>query len=303
MLYYKRTLLFIFILLFNQLTSVVLARETIANVASKTSVANTDAISEKPKLQHAKLYQEHIDLSRYWVSEKLDGVRGYYNGKQLITRQGKRLNPPSWFTAHWPKTVLDGELWSKRDDFDFISGCVRRKKADLCWRKLKLMVFDLPQSTENFTGRINQLKVIIQQSASPYLAMIKQEKIASKTALYNKLDLVIANKGEGLMLHNGDAFYQHGRNSNILKLKKYQDAEAIVLEHISGKGKYQHMLGALKVKTLDDKAIIFHIGTGFSDQQRQQPPDIGSIITYKYLGKTKRGIPRFASFVRISPSE
>ena len=88
--------------------------------------------------------------------------------------------------------------------------------------------------------------------------------------------------------------------TSLMKLKRYQDAEAIVLDHIEGKGKYKNMLGALLVKTTS--GIVFKIGSGFSDQQRRVPPKIGAQITYKFVGKTLRGVPRFASFLRIKPS-
>jgi len=99
------------------------------------------------------------------------------------------------------------------------------------------------------------------------------------------------------MLHHQDSFYKSGRNKSLMKLKKYADAEAIVIKHITGKGKYKTMLGSILVKT--KSGIQFKIGSGFTDEQRKHPPPIGSTITYKFIGKTQRGVPRFASFMRI----
>jgi DNA ligase-1 len=82
-----------------------------------------------------------------------------------------------------------------------------------------------------------------------------------------------------------------------LKLKTYEDAEAVVIAHLPGKGKYQGMMGALLVEMPDQRR--FKIGTGFSDAQRADPPPIGSTITYKYFGKTSTQLPRFASFLRV----
>lgn len=264
-----------------------------------TSSIALDTAKKTLYLQHAQHYHNNITLSDYWVSEKLDGVRGYWDGNNLYTRQGIKLHPPTLFTAQWPNIVMEGELWSKRNDFDNISGCVRKKIADNCWLTLKLMLFDLPNSDAIFSQRIDQMKDIITHTQSPYLAMIEQKQLQTKASLYQLLDNVIREKGEGLMLHNGSAFYQRGRSNNILKLKKHYDAEAIVLAHIAGKGKYQGMMGSLKVQLMDKSGIIFNIGTGFSDEERKKPPAIGSIITFKYIGKTQRGVPRFASFLRI----
>ncbi|MGB1263323.1 MAG: DNA ligase [Cognaticolwellia sp.] len=253
---------------------------------------------QKPPLQLATKYQRYTAVEDYWLSEKLDGVRGYWTGTKLLTRSGNVLSPPPWFTQHWPKIAMDGELWSERGQFEQISGCIRRKTSnDKCWKNLRLMIFDLPDHKGNFTERITGMKQIIAANKSPHLAMIAQQRVNSKADLYTRLNQVIDDKGEGLMLHLASGVYQSGRSKHLLKLKKHQDAEAIVIAHLPGKGKFRGLLGAIKVKT--PEGITFKIGSGFSDQERKQPPKIGSTITYKYIGKTQRGVPRFASFLRI----
>jgi len=57
------------------------------------------------------------------------------------------------------------------------------------------------------------------------------------------------------------------------------------------------MLGSLMVET--PEGLRFRIGSGFTDPQRRSPPPIGAIITYRYNGKTEKGIPRFARFLRV----
>jgi DNA ligase-1 len=255
-------------------------------------------IAQNIPIQHAVTMRESIKVNNYWVSEKLDGIRGYWNGKQLYTRNGNLIKTPKWFTKGWPNTPFEGELWSKRSEFESISSCVLRHKIiDNCWQNLRLMIFDLPNHEGNFTDRIIAMRKLIQDAHSPYLRMIKQIKFASSNELYKHLDFIVINNGEGLMLHHKDSLYKQGRNKQLMKLKKYQDAEAVVIKHISGKGKYTNMLGSLLVETKD--GIQFKIGSGFSDEQRKYPPPINSTVTYRYIGKTKRGVPRFASFMRI----
>lgn len=252
----------------------------------------------KPPLQLATNYYNSIDINAYWVSEKLDGVRGYWTGEKLFTRSGNDLNPPKWFVEGWPKIAMGGELWSGRGQFEQISACVRRKKSNkLCWKNLKLMIFDLPHQPGDFTHRISFMKFLIQKSSSEHLFMIEQKKVTSNASLTQWLTKVVNDNGEGLMLHLASANYHKGRTKNLLKLKQHQDAEAVVIAHLPGKGKYRGLLGAIRVKTPD--GIVFKIGSGFSDLQRKHPPKIGSVITYKYIGKTQRGVPRFASFLRI----
>jgi len=273
--------------------------ETTAKSEHKTNtIGDKNTAQAKPKLQLARNYRKDIKIAHYWVSEKLDGVRGYWNGQNLFTRSGNALSPPHWFTKDWPDTVMDGELWSARGEFEQISACVRTTNSDgKCWKKLKLMIFDLPQQTVNFIERITLMEELVMITHSPYLKMIEQQKLDDNISLYKLLNNVVDGNGEGLMLHLESAHYQSGRSKNILKLKIHQDAEAKVIAHMPGKGKYKGLLGAIKVQT--PEGIVFKIGSGFSDKERQQPPKIGSLITYKYIGKTQRGVPRFASFLRI----
>ena len=131
--------------------------------------------------------------------------------------------------------------------------------------------------------------------------LIKQFKVSGHADLMNELDRVTKQGGEGLMLHLGSSLYHGRRDDDLLKLKQYFDAEAKVIEHYPGKGKYKGLLGAMLVETLGSarEKIRFRIGTGFSDEERSIPPPIGTIITYKYFGITKSGLPKFPSFIRI----
>lgn len=248
-----------------------------------------------PAIQLASQYNLEHNISQYWISEKLDGVRGYWNGYQLFTKNGNPINAPQWFFKHWPKYPIDGELWIDRNKFEQVLSCVSKSTATPCWQNVKFMMFDLPKSTLNFTDRVEQMKQLVNQVKSPYLKVVHQFRLLTLADLDEKLADIVNQKGEGLMLHYEKAFYTVGKSQNIMKLKPYQEAQAIVLKHLKGKGKYKQMLGALQVKTTE--GIIFKIGTGFSDNDRRNPPAIGSIITFKYIGKTQRGVPKFASFL------
>ena len=94
-----------------------------------------------------------------------------------------------------------------------------------------------------------------------------------------------------------DAPYSTGRSDVLLKLKAARDAEATVVAHLPGKGKYQGLLGALEVKT--PSGVLFKLGSGLSDAERRAPPPIGAQVTYTYRDLTKNGVPRFATFVRV----
>ena len=254
-----------------------------------------------PKIQLATLYHQDIIVQDYWISEKLDGVRAYWDGKNLISRQGNIFNCPAWFSQAFPDTPLDGELWIDRQQFAQVSSIVRQKKAsDKDWQKITFMIFDLPRSPKIFSKRIQQMKEIVNSSASPYLQMIKQQKRDDNAQLQQLLESVLSKGGEGLMLHKGNAYYQTKRSKDLMKLKRYQDAEAIVLQHLPGKGRNSGRLGSILVET--PEGVTFKIGSGFSDKERENPPAIGTTITYQFIGKTKNGVPRFASFMHIRKS-
>ena len=263
------------------------------------SLAIQTAVADPvPRLALAKVYQQTENIDQYWVSEKLDGVRAYWDGKKLISRQGNVYHAPEWFTKDFPVQPLDGELWIKRSTFEQLISTVRKNKpVDSEWQQVKYMIFDLPGSGSNFTERLTELQQLLDDHDNPYLQLIKQYRLADHDELQEKLKSVIKAGGEGLMLHRGDSIYMAGRTSDILKVKTFQDAEAIVIAHLPGKGKYEGMLGAIRVETPDGKQ--FKIGTGFKDKDRENPPAIGSQITYKYFGLTRKGTPKFASFLRI----
>ncbi len=239
-----------------------------------------------------------INPAGYLVSEKLDGVRALWDGTTLRFRSGRIVPAPKWFTARLPATPLDGELWMARRKFDALSGTVRKTQPVATeWRLVTYMVFELPQGSGTFESRAEQLRGIVQAAAWPQLQAVEQFRVASPVALQARLKAVVAAGGEGLMLHKADAPVATGRSDVLLKLKAVQDAEAVVVAHVPGKGKYAGQLGALDVKT--DSGQRFRLGTGFTDAQRKAPPAIGSTVTYTYRDTTPGGKPRFASFLRV----
>lgn len=254
---------------------------------------------EPPPLALANVYDGNagIDLADYWVSEKLDGVRGYWDGKRLLTRSGNVIPAPAWFTTGWPDETLDGELWAGRGRFAHASATVRTQTPDDdAWRQMRFMAFDLPGHGGPFDRRLAALEALVASVPIPWLRAVRQFRIADHAALEAMLDEVVARGGEGLMLHRGSARYRVGRSDDLLKYKRYQDAEARVVAYLPGNGKYEGMLGALLVERPD--GLRFRIGTGFTDEQRRCPPPIGSWVTYAYNGFTVSGIPRFARFIR-----
>lgn len=249
--------------------------------------------NELPQLMLLENYT-HQNVQGWVMSEKLDGVRGYWDGKQLFTRQNKILMPPHYFTKGFPPFAVDGELFSERNQFEFISSVVRSQK-DKGWEKLKLYVFDVPHAQGNLFQRLAVLEKFLLENPTPYIEVITQIPIQDKQQVKVFLQQVEEMQGEGLVLRNPNAPYQSGRNSQILKLKTILDEECTVIEHHQGKGQYENKLGAI---TCENHRGKFKIGSGFSLEERIHPIPIGAVITYKYRGLTKNGLPRFATYWR-----
>lgn len=256
----------------------------------------------KPALMLANVYHQGIKLNEYWVSEKYDGVRAIWNGEQLVSRGGNIYHAPKWFIHNFPKQKLDGELWIERQSFELVISTVRDNTPNNnAWKQIKFMVFDMPELATSFDDRLKTLQEVIEDSNISWLKSVKQWKVASHGILMAELKEITKAGAEGLMLHKGASFYKGKRSGDLLKVKLYEDAEAKVIEHIEGKGKYTNMMGAIIVEMPD--STRFKIGSGFSDNERRNPPAIGKIISYQYRGKTKNGIPRFATFLRIRNKE
>ena len=251
--------------------------------------------AEAPQLMLPKVYKPGMPLDGYWVSEKYDGVRGYWDGKQLWTRGGQSITPPAWFTAGWPAAPMDGEIWAGRGAFASAVSTVRQQvPSDAAWRHMQFMVFDLPAHGGIFDLRIAALQEL---KLPRWVQPVKQSRIASQAALQALLRKTVQDGGEGLVLHRGESLYVGQRSDDLLKFKPFDDAEARVVGHIEGQGKYKGLLGALLVETPEGQR--FKLGTGLTDAQRREPPAVGTWVTYRFRDLNPSGIPRFASFLRL----
>jgi DNA ligase 1 len=255
---------------------------------------------DAPSLMLANVYRPGVPLRDYWLSEKYDGLRGFWDGQRLLTRGGEVIAAPAWFTAGWPAVPMDGELWSGRGRFEETLSTVRRHTSnDEAWRRVRFMVFDLPTHRGRFTERIHACVKLVQQLNQAWVQAVPQERVASHAELMVRLDRLVKAGGEGLMLHRGDSFYRAERTDDLLKVKTHEDAEARVLQHLPGHGRHTGRMGALLVET--PEGVRFRLGTGFTDAQRDHPPAVGEWVTYRFRGINQSGVPRFASFVRRRP--
>ena len=254
--------------------------------------------ADAPALLLANVYRPGMRLADYWVSEKYDGVRGYWDGHTLRTRGGETVAAPAWFTAGWPDTPMDGELWAGRGRFSHAQSTVRQQQPDdAAWREMRFMVFDLPAHGGTFDQRLPALNQLVESLDQPWVQAVPQQRVASDAALQKLLLRTVRAGGEGLMLHRGASMYRVGRSDDLIKVKTHEDAEAKVVAHLPGQGRHAGRLGALVVEMPSGQR--FRLGAGLTDAERDHPPPVGSWVTYRFRGTHDSGVPRFASFVRV----
>mgnify|MGYP003633437312 FL=1 len=257
--------------------------------------------AQEPDILLLKTYDPSHDVTGWLMSEKLDGMRAIWDGHTLKSRQGNIISAPQWFIDGLPPFAIDGELWTKRGDFENIISIVRQQTPDDRWQTISYNIFEVPNQSGGLLARLAVLENYLTEHQHTFLKVIPQTVVSTPSQLKSELAKMTTLGGEGLVVRKPDVPYQTGRSDTALKVKQYQDAECTVIAYKAGQGKYQGKTGALQCQLLS--GLKFYIGSGLSDQQREFPPEIGSIITFKYYGYTKNNIPRFPVFMRVRPTE
>lgn len=277
-------------------------RTRINNTLSPASTSQKKpaaADRKPPRLLLANTWDSSIDPSGWWMSEKLDGVRALWDGKTFVSRQGNPFIAPEWFCQELPDAVLDGELWIGRREFQQTVSVVRSRDRNDGWKKVRFLVFDAPALDAVWEERMAFLEKLLPERGrkGSLVSTLEHVQCESTAHLQKQLKMIEKAGGEGLMLREPGSVYEAGRSPSLLKVKSFLDAEATVLEHQPGRGKFQGVMGALVVELGD--GTRFSVGTGFSDHERANPPPIGSVITFSYQELSKAGVPRFPSFLRL----
>jgi len=251
-----------------------------------------------PPVLLANNLEADFDPTGWLESEKLDGVRAYWNGEVFVSRQGNIYNAPAHFVAGLPKEPLDGELWMGRKQFQKTISVVKRQTPGPEWNQIKFVVFDAPiwadiyEDDATFERRLAHLETLTLGS----FAQVHPHRIcASREEMEQHLRDIEALGGEGLMYRKPGSLYEARRSSTLLKAKPFKDAEAVVIGYEPGKKANKGKTGGLIVRMPNGKT--FNVGTGLTAKDRENPPAIGATITYRYTELTDDGIPKCGSFV------
>lgn len=146
----------------------------------------------------------------------MDGVRGYWNGDQLMSRHGNDLRAPKWFIQGLPtEFALDGELWmGMGTTHENIMTVLKSKNGD--WNQIGYHLFDIPSSFGTYEERMKEMEVI---KFPPHVHVVEPRRCKGTEHMYEYLGLITAAKGEGIMLREPLSKYDPGYTTSLLKVK------------------------------------------------------------------------------------
>ncbi len=256
----------------------------------------------KPPVQLLETWDGKIDPTGWWMSEKYDGVRAWWNGKEFVSRTGHTFVAPALFKAKMPRTVLDGELWLGRGKFQTCSGVARGGSAD-DWANMKFMAFDVPEFDDlPLESRLARLNAEVQLASCPWLYAVGQHKVMSATELRAMLAAMEAEGAEGVVIRRPGSRYQKGtRTNDWMRVVSVLRDEAEVIGYTRGKGARGQGIGALVCRRAD--GVQFKVGTGLKTADVLNPPPLGTIITFGYKVLTDAGLPREPRFICVRGDE
>ena len=253
----------------------------------------------------------------WYLSEKFDGYRCLWDGKNFYSRGGNIFVTPEWFKAYMPPGIpLDGELYLGRENFEKC-GIFRKKKPDNAeWIKwnVKYLIFDSPNCPGGFEKRIqflekiiadrckcNKKKLKIPSNVNCPLILAKQIKVKNEAEVEKYFKNLVKKGAEGVMLRAPNSLYETKRSAFLLKVKQFFDDECKIVGYQEGSGKYSGMLGSFKCELVKNPKIKFTI-SGINDTIRKnykKTHPIGTIVTFTYMGTSSKGIPRHPNYLRI----
>lgn len=198
------------------------ANPALATPEPETNIDTSESPGPSPpQLLLAHTWNPTFDPSGWWMSEKLDGVRTYWDGKTFFSRLGNQYLAPDWFTACLPDVPLDGELWTGRKQFRRALDIVKQPDRNDQWRSVKFFVFDAPQMQAHLEERLAFCENILQCRPSAYARPVEHTRCRGIDHLQAELARIQALGGEGLMIRKPGSNYEVGRSASLLEVKTF----------------------------------------------------------------------------------
>ena len=265
----------------------------------------------------AKEYDGKCDWNDNWhASRKLDGVRCLAivdeNGDcKLYSRMGKQLTTldkvkEAIEATNVTNQVFDGEIClmdeNGNEDFQGVMKELRRKDHQI--ENPIFMVFDMihkpefdnQKGTEILSERLRKLRAWQggRRTNARILRYTEQFVVTGDGHFNTWSELAAKNGWEGFMVRK-DVGYEGKRSKNLLKIKKFFDAEYEVIDfdiddheiEINNRSETVPMLSQVWI---EHKGHKVKVGSGWTHEQRLKYIDgsiVGKTITVQYFEETK----------------
>jgi len=268
----------------------------------------TENVPEKkprdvPEVMLAHKYQERYHTGPYYVSEKLDGIRAVTHNGKMYTRNGLKIHAPQWFLDAIPEGTYDGELWTKRSDFQMLSSIVRKKiPRDAEWKLVSYRIFDDYASEDPFSvtyARLKKKLPMCDDADGPNVCLEKQTLANSHDAIMKHFREIRDRNGEGVILRKNSPYKQGVRTQSMLKVKEFMEREATIVGFTYyDKGRLKSLV--CEWKAPNGKTVQFKVFNGISEGMKHNGGreffEVGQQVTVQFYEYTDKGLPRFPVF-------
>lgn len=230
---------------------------------------------------------DDYDIKDYYVSEKLDGLRGYWDGKNLYSKNKNLYTPPKDFIKDFPPFVIDGELYCGKE-FEKTLSDVKSSKFNCA----KLYVFEVPFQKGDLKERLKVLKDYLKTHPNDNIKIIEQLEFNDEKSFQEYFDELKKQGAEGVVLHKKYEDYHTKKGKSLIKIKHYQTSQCEII-------KLNYTRNLLKNYECKWNDKIIKIGSGFSNDHRKNPLNVGKTISFKYYRLSKNKIPIHTVFISV----
>ena len=270
------------------------------------------------EVQLANKFDENKhDIKGWYINQKLDGLRAYFQNGKLYTRQGKLIigfdhivKELNLLANKFNLEVIDGELYSKDLDFNTIQGYVMRNKNinEEHKKQIKFHCFAVVSNNIKNTSQMINILNKFKSLNLEYVIPLDYYKIESLNELKQYHELFLSQGYEGTMLRHPVNYYTYGRSNDLLKYKTFKEDDFECIKINIGKisiqkdGKEKEIETVTSIVVQKDN-VVSEVGSGFSIEMRNeiynnQDYYIGKLAEIKYFEITKDNSLRFPVFLK-----
>lgn len=251
----------------------------------------------------AHVYDPERVIFPAYIQPKIDGIRAIFSHEEgkFYTRNKKEIVVPSGLISNFVNFPgnLDGELIIPGKSFNSLSGSIRNLNMIPDKDNIRYIIFDCFRQ-EPFWERFSLMRDLL--TPNSWFSILDTFTVYNHQGIKAFYEGFLSQGYEGAIVRNNTS-YEFKRSYNLLKIKPTKEVEALIIGMTEGTGKYEGTLGALTVKTQENKT--FNVGTGFNDCERdwfwnQLPEKIENLrIKVSFQDYSEYGIPRHPSYKGI----